>query len=126
MVLGMGFDSPGQVIYGTNTKLLGVPLAPLDGVAQYDFDIERTMLGEGTYSVHGAVADGAGAELHRMRDGARLIVTARGTEIGLVTLDPTLSPVRAATVEVPASTVSLSGSGHLSSSGSAYRGVDTP
>jgi len=95
-VLGMGFDSAtGQVIYGTNSKLMGARLDPVDGLAQYDFQINRIMLGEGTYSVHGAVADRAGAELHRLPDAARVIVTARGTEIGIVTLDPTLHRVKA-------------------------------
>jgi ABC-2 type transport system ATP-binding protein len=95
-VLGMGFDSAtGQVIYGTNSRLMNVHLDPLRGTARYDFDIPRTSLGDGIYSISGAVADRAGAELHRLREGARIVVAAHGTEIGLISLSPSLSRVPA-------------------------------
>jgi ABC-2 type transport system ATP-binding protein len=95
-ILGLGFDSAtGQVIYGTNSRLMNVQLDPLTGTAHYDFDIPRTALGEGTYSISGAVADRAGAELHRMREGAWIVVAGGGTEIGFVSLAPSLSRVPA-------------------------------
>ena len=67
----------------------------MTGTAHYDFDIPRTALGEGTYSISGAVADRAGAELHRMREGAWIVVAGGGTEIGFVSLAPSLSRVPA-------------------------------
>jgi ABC-2 type transport system ATP-binding protein len=93
-ILGMGFDSAtGQVIYGTNSKLMGLQLGPVDGTAQFDFEIPRLPLGAGTYTIHGAVADRAGAELHRLREGARFVVDGDGSEVGFLTLGPSLARV---------------------------------
>ncbi len=93
-ILGMGFESAsGQSIWGTNSKLMGVSLPSLTGTGQFEFEIPRVALGEGSYTIHGALADGAGAEIHRLREAARLIVTAHGAEIGFVNLRPTLGRV---------------------------------
>ncbi len=93
-ILGMGFDSAtGQVIYGTNSKLMGVRLGPVDGTAEFEFEIPRLPLGAGTYTIHGAVADRAGAELHRLREGARFVVAGDGSEVGFLTLGPNLARV---------------------------------
>ncbi len=95
-ILGMGFDSAtGQVIYGTNSKLMGVRLRPVEGTAEFEFEIPRLPLGAGTYTIHGAVADRAGAELHRLREGARFVVAGDGSEVGFLTLGPHLARVDA-------------------------------
>lgn len=92
-ILGFGIDSAsGQSIYGTNSRLLDVALSPLVGTASFDFEVLATQLGEGTYTLHGAIADAAGAELHRLREAARVQVTTTGTEVGFVHLGATLSP----------------------------------
>jgi ABC-2 type transport system ATP-binding protein len=94
-ILGFGFDAAnGQVIYGTNSKLMGQELDAISGVGRFDFTIPQTFLGEGRYTVHGAVADGAGAELHRLREAAQVVVAADGSEVGFVTMRPTLSRAR--------------------------------
>jgi ABC-2 type transport system ATP-binding protein len=91
--LGIAIDSAtGQWIFGTNSRLMKVNLAPVLGVAQYDFDIPKVTLGEGTYTVDGAVSESAGPEVHRLRDGATFVVSGSGSEIGLVSLTPTLNP----------------------------------
>ncbi len=95
-ILGFGFDSStGQGVFGTNSKLLGVPLPDVLGTASFDFELPAAHLGEGSYTVHGAIAGPGGAELHRLREAARLIVTADGREIGFVRLDTRLVPARA-------------------------------
>ena len=48
-------------------------------------------LGEGTYTVDGAVSDSSGPEVHRLHDGATFVVSGSGSEIGLVSLKPTLT-----------------------------------
>ncbi|QZN84801.1 ABC transporter ATP-binding protein [Cellulomonas sp. C5510] len=90
-VLGFGFDSSiGQGVFGTNSKLLGVPMPALSGRGTFDFTIPATHLGEGSYTVHAAIAGPTGAELHRLREAARLTVGADGREIGYVRLDASL------------------------------------
>jgi ABC-2 type transport system ATP-binding protein len=94
-VLGFGFDSSvGQGVFGTNSKLLGTPMPPLLGRGTYDFTIPAANLGEGSYTVHGAIAGPTGAELHRLREAARLTIAADGREIGFVRLDTRLEPAR--------------------------------
>lgn len=87
-VLGFSLDSSiGQGVFGTNSKLLETPMPALQGRASYDFTIPATHLGEGSYTVNGAIAGPTGAELHRLREGARLTVAADGKEQGFVRLD---------------------------------------
>jgi ABC-2 type transport system ATP-binding protein len=95
------------VIYGTNSKLLGLHLGPVDGTAEFDFEIPQLPLGAGTYTIHGAVADRAGAELHRMREGARFVVAGDGSEVGFLTLGPRLARVDLSDTENPEPRLSL-------------------
>ena len=107
-ILGMGIESAtGQSIYGTNSKLLGIHLAPVEGTAEYEFEIPRLPLGAGTYTIHGAIADRAGAELHRLREGARFVVAGDGSEVGFLTLGPSLAPVDLSDREGPGRRMSL-------------------
>jgi ABC-2 type transport system ATP-binding protein len=92
-ILGFGIETAvGQSIYGTNSKLLGVPLPPLRGAMAYDFTIPATDIGEGVYTFHGAVASQTGAEVHRLLEGASLTVAADGRETGFVHLRTSLTP----------------------------------
>lgn len=93
-VLGFGFDSPvGQNLFGTNSKLLDIALPDVIGRRSFDFEVPSVRLGEGSYTIHGAIAGATGAELDRLREGARLTVRADGREIGFVRLDASLHPV---------------------------------
>ena len=47
---------------------------------------------KGSYTVHAAVADGEGVEVHRLVEGSSLAVQAGGREIGFVHLGASLSP----------------------------------
>ncbi len=94
-ILGFGIETAvGQSIYGTNSKLLGVELAPLLGETTFDFEIPAAQVGEGTYTLHAAIASQTGAEVHRLREAARLAVTADGHETGFVHLNTTLVAAR--------------------------------
>ena len=105
----MGFDSAtGQVIYGTNSRLMGAAPRPLEGTADAT---SSTSLGASRcrhlHASTGAVADRAGAELHRLREGARFVVAAHGSEVGFLTLGPHLSRVGASHREGPERRMSL-------------------
>jgi ABC-2 type transport system ATP-binding protein len=92
-ILGFGIETTvGQSIYGTNSKLLGVHLPELNGALAYDFTIPATDIGEGSYTFNGAIANQAGAELHRLIEGASLNVAADGRETGFVHLRTSLTP----------------------------------
>jgi ABC-2 type transport system ATP-binding protein len=88
-ILGVGLDTPlGQIVYGTNTKLAGVSMPPLQGRRTFDVRLPGVGLGEGQYSVHGAIAEGSGVEIDRLRDAAPFIVESDGICVGYLHLSP--------------------------------------
>ncbi|TKV58899.1 ABC transporter ATP-binding protein [Nakamurella flava] len=90
-VLGIGIDSPlGQVVYGTNTKLMGRRLPPLSGPSRHTFRLPQVWLGEGQYTVHAAFARDGGVELHRLPGAASLTVHASGRGVGFLNIDTEL------------------------------------
>lgn len=74
----------GQVIFGTNTKMMGIQMPPLSGPSSYTFRIAQLWLGEGQYSVHAGFARDGGVELHRLTDATSLAVHAQGRCVGFV------------------------------------------
>jgi len=92
-VLGIGIDSmTGQVIFGTNTKLMGLKLPPLSGRTRHSFRLPAVCLGEGQYMMHAAIARDGGVELHRLPNAAPLTVQARGRAVGFLNVDAELLP----------------------------------
>jgi ABC-2 type transport system ATP-binding protein len=90
-VLGIGIDSTvGQVIFGTNTKLMGIALPPLSGRSRHSFRLPAVWLGEGQYTMHAAIARDGGVELHRLPNAAPLTVQARGRAVGFLNIDAEL------------------------------------
>ena len=88
-ILGVGIDSPlGHVVYGTNTRLLGVPMPPLLGDGVFEVRLPHLWLGEGQYSVHGAIAEGSGVQVHRLIDAATFSVESDGHSIGYLHTQP--------------------------------------
>ena len=84
-ILGIGIEtSLGLSVYGTNTKLLGQPVETLVGTRSYTFRLRGLHLGEGSYTVHGAIAQQSGEELHRLPEAAQLTVLGDGRAIGFV------------------------------------------
>ncbi|WP_420120204.1 ABC transporter ATP-binding protein [Nakamurella sp.] len=90
-VLGIGIDSMlGQVVYGTNTKLMRIDLPPLSGESTHTFRLPAVWLGEGQYTIHAAIARDGGVELHRLPNAAPLTVHARGRGVGFLNIDAQL------------------------------------
>ena len=91
-ILGVGIDGPsGQVLFGTNTKLMGQPMPDCRTTTTFTITIRGVWLGEGTYTVHAAIAEGSGVEVDRMREAATLVVESDGTAIGPVYASAILS-----------------------------------
>ncbi|HEY0188609.1 MAG TPA: ABC transporter ATP-binding protein [Cellulomonas sp.] len=87
-VLGFGIDTPlGQSVFGTNTRLLDLRLPRVVGPATFEFRLPALALGEGSYTVHGAIAAKSGLEIHRLVEGARLVVVADGRTVGQIHVD---------------------------------------
>jgi ABC-2 type transport system ATP-binding protein len=85
--VGIGVEtSLGVSVYGTSTKLLGRTL-DLDGTEQLTFRVNALHLGEGSYTVHGAVAAASGQEVHRLMEGATFTVTGDGRGVGVLSAD---------------------------------------
>jgi ABC-2 type transport system ATP-binding protein len=88
-MLGISIDSTlGQVIYGTNTKLMNVPLAPITGKHSFTMRLPNVWLGEGSYTVRCVVADRGGVEICRLLDAASFQVKADGTGVGFLHTQP--------------------------------------
>lgn len=84
-VVGIGFESAlGQVMFGTNTKLMRLTVPPVRGPVSFTFRLQELWLGEGQYHVHGALARDGGVELHRLPYAASMAVYAQGECIGFV------------------------------------------
>lgn len=87
--LGIGIDSQmGQALFGTHTGMMGIELAPLTGRRRFEITLPRLGIGEGSYTVHGAVARSSGAEIDRLSEGASFTVEADGRSIGALHSDP--------------------------------------
>ncbi len=100
-VVGIGIDSTlGQVVFGTNTKMMGIKLPRLSGSESFTFRLPELWLGEGQYFVHAALARDGGVELHRLSNAASLAVHAEGRAIGFVSTRTELLDVRAPSVEL--------------------------
>ncbi len=84
-ILGVGIDGPsGQVLFGTNTKLMDRHMPDCRTTTTFTIILRGVWLGEGSYSVHAAIAEESGVEVDRMREAAHLVVESDGTSIGPV------------------------------------------
>ncbi len=87
-VLGISIDSVlGQVVYGINTRLMGLRMDPMTGRSRHTFRLDDVRLGEGQYTIHAAIARDGGVELNRMLNGASLSVHSKGQSIGFLDVD---------------------------------------
>jgi ABC-2 type transport system ATP-binding protein len=90
-ILGISIETPlGQVVYGTNTKLLGLSLPPVSGRQQFKFRLPTLWLGEGQYTLQAAIAEGSGVEIHRLGQAATLSVESTGQSVGHIHARPEL------------------------------------
>jgi ABC-2 type transport system ATP-binding protein len=89
--LGISIEtSTAQVIYGTNTQLMGVTMPDTLGQRRFSLTLPEFQLGEGIYSVHAAIAEGSGVEIDRLGDAATITVEAQGRSIGFLHAQPSL------------------------------------
>jgi ABC-type polysaccharide/polyol phosphate transport system ATPase subunit len=92
-VIGTGIEtSMGTSVFGTHSKLLGVHVPPITGEHMVEFQLPKVWLAEGTYTVHGALADPAGRELHRLPEAAAFRVEANDSIVGPLFIDAELDP----------------------------------
>jgi ABC-2 type transport system ATP-binding protein len=86
---GISIDTPlGQIVYGTNTRLLKRQLPPIRGHGGFALRLPGLWLGEGQYTVTAAIAQASGVEIHRANQIATFTVTASGGSVGFVHVDP--------------------------------------
>ena len=87
-MLGVGIETGlGHVVWGTNSKLLHVPMAPIRGRQRFELLLPDLALGEGQYHVHGAIAEWVGPEIHRLPLAATLTVKGSSQGVGDVDVD---------------------------------------
>ena len=75
VIVGMGLETPlGQVVFGTNTELMDVPIDRVDGSVSVSFRLDDLRLNGGQYIVHASVATRSRGELSRLPRVALLTV----------------------------------------------------
>jgi ABC-2 type transport system ATP-binding protein len=89
--LGISIDSTlGQIVFGTNSKLMNIPMPTLDGRRRVAFRFGSLWLGEGQFTVQAAVADESGLEIDRLAEAAPFAVRTDGRSIGNLYAQPEL------------------------------------
>jgi ABC-2 type transport system ATP-binding protein len=94
-MLGTGIDTPlGQVVFGTNTRLLGERIPDLAAGERRTFRIQLPdlRLGDGEYFVHAALARASGEEIHRLPQAVMVSVQSTGDGVGVVDVRSRLLP----------------------------------
>jgi ABC-2 type transport system ATP-binding protein len=94
-MLGTGLDTPlGQIVFGTNTQLLGERMPDLAAGERRTFRIQLPdlRLGEGEYFAVGAVARPNGEEIHRLAQAVMVSVQSSGDSIGVLDVRGRLLP----------------------------------
>jgi ABC-2 type transport system ATP-binding protein len=81
-------DGAGLLLYGTNTVLQGIELAPATGRQTVRFSFDLLPLVEGQYWVTAAVHPVIGPDYHRVDRAASFQVTSRSLDPGVLALSP--------------------------------------
>jgi len=84
-------DTAGNLLYGTNSKLLGIPIPTVIGTQTYEFDLPSLWIGDSSLVLHAAISAENGIELHRLREGALISSVTDDSSIGIVWTKPTFS-----------------------------------
>jgi homopolymeric O-antigen transport system ATP-binding protein len=88
-ILGFGIEtSLGTSVYGTNTRMLNIAMPSLSGERAFQIELPQVWLGEGSYTVHGAIAEQSGAEIDRIKEAASFTVEADGRGQGTLYVAP--------------------------------------
>jgi ABC-2 type transport system ATP-binding protein len=90
-ILGFGIEtSLGTSVYGTNTRLLEIAMPAFSGERTFQIQLPQVWLGEGSYTVHGAIAEQSGVEIDRMKEAATFTVQSDGRGQGTLYVAPEL------------------------------------
>ncbi len=90
-ILGFGIEtSLGTSVYGTNTRLLDIVMPAFSGERTFQIRLPQVWLGEGSYTVHGAIAEQSGVEIDRMKEAASFTVQSDGHGLGTLYVAPEL------------------------------------
>jgi ABC-2 type transport system ATP-binding protein len=93
-VVGISVETTsGQLVYGTNTALIGAELPRLDRPRQVSIHLPDVPLPDGTYQVTAAVHPHTGPEYHRLVNAAAFAVRSDTREAGLIHLSPVVAVV---------------------------------
>ncbi|GEL45200.1 ABC transporter ATP-binding protein [Cellulomonas hominis] len=84
-------DTAGNLLYGTNSKLLGISIPTVIGTQTFEFDLPSLWIGDTSLVLHAAISAENGIELHRLREGALLSSVTDDSSIGIVWTKPTFS-----------------------------------
>ncbi len=80
--------SLGQIVYGTTTKRMGIPLTPLEGRRHVRFTLLDTRFGPGKYFVNVSLMDNAGRHVHDAPQAATFDTEDYGIAVGIVNARP--------------------------------------
>jgi ABC-2 type transport system ATP-binding protein len=87
VVVGLAiYSSMGQLVFGTNTDILGVDLGTVDGQKNLSFRFEQVPLLDGTYAITLGVHTRGGISYDQWEGRRHFEVAAPGREVGLVRL----------------------------------------
>jgi ABC-2 type transport system ATP-binding protein len=90
-ILGVSVDSPtGQVVYGTNTKLLRQPMPDVQGEQTFSLCLPDLRLGEGHYVLRAAIATGSEVEIHTVTEAGRIEIIGTGNGVGYLYVEPSI------------------------------------
>lgn len=93
-ILGVGLTTPmGTTLYQTNTKLMGIPPAPLLGTGKYEFHLADLPLGEGDYSVQASIQLLDGTDVHLVPEAANFSVRGDGSSLGPLSVPITFAMI---------------------------------
>lgn len=102
--LGTSIETPlGQVIFGTDTRLLGQELADVDGAATFSITLPALPIAQGDYAVNVAVRDAAGNDVDRAARAAHFTVVTDGHTVGYLHTEPRVSVQAGAVPQTPLS-----------------------
>jgi ABC-2 type transport system ATP-binding protein len=88
-ILGFGIETAlGTSVYGTNTRMLNIAMPSFSGERAFQIELPQVWLGEGSYTVHGAIAEQSGAEIDRIKEAASFTVEADGRGLGTLYVTP--------------------------------------
>jgi ABC-2 type transport system ATP-binding protein len=86
---GIGLlDATGMLLYGTNTRLRGIEVAPIQGVRQVRYRIDELQLPDGQYFVTVAVGPSWGPDYHRIDRAVSFQIRNSSKDIGVLSLNP--------------------------------------